>query len=766
MLTNIIFYSSIALSLISLSVQNLNKRTVLSGLGDLDYSFLRAPTSPAGHGGNRNLCHCNGASPQDVLTVTYQGSESQNLVLCMCPNAVTGASHMIDTMGKVPAPIRRYNKAMISATAGTCGGAGSSGDVSFYCSSNMHVSVFIHESAHSMDRGKSASREWHDAVARDSCVPDAYANSNYADNFAQVVVLWVHLVGKGRDKDLGGSQFSYEFDQIVTCFEDLSNELLCEIFDYLAGYRLYEAFSNLNFRFEQLLHSSSVLLKTSFCIFNNDEIMNRFKQFMFANRHQIFSLQVTFILYDGYFFSSSFSFDSSFDRLESIVFKDIPPDALIPLLSNLSSLPHLFSLTIETSDIKEKINDIYRLIFVLPKLKYYRIFSSDSHHSITLPIAMNNQFSPIEYLVINHYCSLNELTCLLSYTPQLRHLTLHKTKSNNDSNITILPSIILDNLKSIYLDLYRTKYNELEIFMTTKIFSNLKSLCIFGSRDITFLYAYRWEQLILNYFPRLEKFYLIYNDYIDDEQNYPIYTERRNQFSSSFWIKRQWLFEVEVKNISIEYTIHPYSNRWYYETKDNIIDCSAFINLTFERISDSIFDEEGSKKIERILTITQIYYLEILEKELSIPVLIQVINLLPNITTLKIHSLSTDETTELTVKELRILCSMKRTSQITKVYLEEICDVHEELDFLFTLCPYMKYFKVGCTNITDVQWFLRTIFKEINRNNNHHLRLLCFHAPIADDRIVENMEEIIKYDKLLPHFTVKCILDSVYLQWK
>ncbi|CAF1691730.1 unnamed protein product, partial [Rotaria sp. Silwood1] len=208
MLTNIIFYSSIALSLISLSVQNLNKRTVLSGLGDLDYSFLRAPTSPAGHGGNRNLCHCNGASPQDVLTVTYQGSESQNLVLCMCPNAVTGASHMIDTMGKVPAPIRRYNKAMISATAGTCGGAGSSGDVSFYCSSNMHVSVFIHESAHSMDRGKSASREWHDAVARDSCVPDAYANSNYADNFAQVVVLWVHLVGKGRDKDLGGSQFS------------------------------------------------------------------------------------------------------------------------------------------------------------------------------------------------------------------------------------------------------------------------------------------------------------------------------------------------------------------------------------------------------------------------------------------------------------------------------------------------------------------------------------------------------------------------------
>ncbi|CAF5118277.1 unnamed protein product, partial [Rotaria sp. Silwood1] len=174
----------------------------------------------------------------------------------------------------------------------------------------------------------------------------------------------------------------------------------------------------------------------------------------------------------------------------------------------------------------------------------------------------------------------------------------------------------------------------------------------------------------------------------------------------------------------------------------------------------------GSKDIERILTITQIYYLEILEKKLSIPVLIQIINLLPNITTLKIHSLSTDKTTELTLNELLILCSMKRTGQITKDYLEKIDDVHKELDFLFTLCPYMEYFKVGCTNTTDVQSFLCTIFKEINRNNNHHLRLLCFHVPTGDDRIVKNIEKMIKCDKLLPHFTIKRILDSVYLQWK
>ena len=80
--------------------------------------------------------------------------------------------------------------------------------------SNMHVSVFIHESAHSMDRGKSASSEWYDAAARDSCAPDTYANSNYADNFVQVVILWVHLVGTGCDKDFGGTQFAWMRNQL------------------------------------------------------------------------------------------------------------------------------------------------------------------------------------------------------------------------------------------------------------------------------------------------------------------------------------------------------------------------------------------------------------------------------------------------------------------------------------------------------------------------------------------------------------------------
>ncbi len=46
------------------------------------------------------------------------------------------------------------------------------------------------------------------------------------------------------------------------------------------------------------------------------------------------------------------------------------------------------------------------------------------------------------------------------------------------------------------------------------------------------------------------------------------------------------------------------------------------------------------KQIERVLRITQIYHWEIHEKNFTAPLLIETVKLLPDITTLKVHSLS------------------------------------------------------------------------------------------------------------------------------
>ncbi|CAF3979589.1 unnamed protein product, partial [Rotaria sordida] len=54
---------------------------------------------------------------------------------------------------------------------------------------------------------------------------------------------------------------TYDDKKLVDCFENLSNELFYEIFDYLEGCDLFKAFSNLNNRFQALLTSSSLRLK-------------------------------------------------------------------------------------------------------------------------------------------------------------------------------------------------------------------------------------------------------------------------------------------------------------------------------------------------------------------------------------------------------------------------------------------------------------------------------------------------------------------------
>ena len=47
----------------------------------------------------------------------------------------------------------------------------------------------------------------------------------------------------------------------ITSIENLSNEFFYEIFDYLNAWHIYIAFSNLNYRFQQLLDNSSILYK-------------------------------------------------------------------------------------------------------------------------------------------------------------------------------------------------------------------------------------------------------------------------------------------------------------------------------------------------------------------------------------------------------------------------------------------------------------------------------------------------------------------------
>ncbi|CAF5122985.1 unnamed protein product, partial [Rotaria sp. Silwood1] len=258
----------------------------------------------------------------------------------------------------------------------------------------------------------------------------------------------------------------------ITIIEDFSNEIFYEIFEYLDGFKTFKAFSNLNHRFTQLLNSSSFLFNLDLLCSKLIELnMNIYEQLLLNNKHQILSFRICLPREKCEFFSS-LSIDSSFNHLESVFLNSFSPAILMSLLTNLSCLPRLFSLTIDTELLSTDLSEAYRLILVLPKLKYATISAFSSIGPKLLPIATDEQTSTIEHLIINHDCTLNELCILLSYTPKLYRLNL-LALTENYSHHELIFSFSCPNLTYLAIEMAYIRFDEFEMFIT-KTKCNLK----------------------------------------------------------------------------------------------------------------------------------------------------------------------------------------------------------------------------------------------------------------------------------------------------
>ncbi len=185
----------------------------------------------------------------------------------------------------------------------------------------------------------------------------------------------------------------------ITTIENLFNELFHEIFDYLDGQHIYQAFSNINQRFEQLITSSSLLFKIQ-CSSSTEthQFMNQWRRIVSDHRSQIFSINLSCsLLYDELF--SSFLIDSSLNHLESLALWNIKFNILISILEKLSSLSRLHHLNIDMFDTSINLTNIYQSILNLSTLKYFKFTPNGTNLSISLPIVTNGE-SPLQYLLI------------------------------------------------------------------------------------------------------------------------------------------------------------------------------------------------------------------------------------------------------------------------------------------------------------------------------------------------------------------------------
>ncbi|KAL9614047.1 MAG: hypothetical protein Q9167_001462 [Letrouitia subvulpina] len=138
-----------------------------------------------------------GLNPVDVETFNVHYDDcSTAWVMCRHKSSPDPLVNMIDLFGRLPVKTRSYVRHMIALPAASGYAYNWNGNIAMFNRINGDLTVFIHESGHSLDllgayadKPLSSSTNWINNYNQDSNVPDPYAQTNQVENVAQNTVV-------------------------------------------------------------------------------------------------------------------------------------------------------------------------------------------------------------------------------------------------------------------------------------------------------------------------------------------------------------------------------------------------------------------------------------------------------------------------------------------------------------------------------------------------------------------------------------------------
>jgi hypothetical protein len=166
---------------------------------------------------------------------------------------------------------------------------------------------------------------------------------------------------------------------------------------------------------------------------------------------------------------------------------------------------------------------------------------------------INEKPSTIEHLVLDFPCALKEITSLLQHTPNLQRLTCERLV-DTDETYNNKESLTLSHLTNVTIDDCEIGFDNLEIFLK-EISSNLQLFRLKTSLA-SYLDPKRWKQLIKTHIPHLHEFHFECHADAEDMIDITPDPEMLIQFTSPFWMERNWLFEFKDLFGRFEYSIH------------------------------------------------------------------------------------------------------------------------------------------------------------------------------------------------------------------
>ncbi|CAF3845768.1 unnamed protein product [Rotaria magnacalcarata] len=504
---------------------------------------------------------------------------------------------------------------------------------------------------------------------------------------------------------------------LFTRFEDLSNELIYAIFELLDGYDLFEIFSNLNSRFQNLLTHPTLCINMNLSSISESTFQRCHTYTIMPNKHRIKSLHLSDPFAADLIFLPPRSIPK-FGRLKTLILDDIKSKYLDHLLHFLTLLPCLSSLILSPADCFRNKMILYPRIFLLPVLKYCKLSYQAGHRSMLLPLT-TNQCSTVEHLIIDCYFESTEIAVLLFYTPRLRHLSCRKLAYIAYQEMEM--PIISNNLTQASFDFFEHfNFDQFEPLIR-KNFRQLHCLRI----------SISW----------------VHKESSDKTEFYDLF----DQFNSTFWFDRQWFFahqsyEKEHSISVLFYSIQPYRRQSYTlcsHPEEKIRPHRQ--QTTFDTVRHVYIDEEQSvsnclfrfpkcteltllkslcqnrdstiTSLHRIIPLMQLIRLTIRCLDLFFGTIIEVLHSAPNIQILdvdfeylfKLNPISAEQT-----EKLRLVSNENKIQRLT---ISRDCTA-KVAEVFVNLCPRVQRIDMNIS-IKEFESTMRVLLMKHNINSQH-----------------------------------------------
>ncbi len=146
-------------------------------------------------------------------------------------------------------------------------------------------------------------------------------------------------------------------------------------------------------------------------------------------------------------------------------------------------------------------------------------------------------------------------------------------------------------------------------------------------------------------------------------------------------------------------------------------------------------------------------------KDIPIGLLFRIIQLLPNLDSLKVSSLPLIQSGWLFDDEGEIRYLTSINNKITKVNLEKTTDI-EQVHFILYLCLCIQYFQLDIPKDMDLDMLVRFILIKCT-TYIPHLYSLCLSIPNANEEMVYQLQKLIESEKLLTNYMIKRISNNI-----